>query len=451
MRPGWRSRSGAAQRRRSKASTDRRILRLAFPAFLALVAEPLYVLADTAVVGHLGTPQLAGLGVASSILLTGYSLFVFLAYGTTGTVARLLGSGDRAEAARQAVQGLWLALALAVAVAILLFASAPGLVGALGAEGAVRTNALVYLRISVLGLPALFVTMAGTGYLRGQQDTRTPVVVAVATAVFNLVVQLVLIEGFDQGIGASALATVLAQTGGAAVYLWRVVSSARALAVPLRPDLARVRRLAVVGRDLLVRTAALRVSLLAATAVATRIGTTDLAAHQIAFELWSFLALALDAVAIAGQSLTGYALGAGDAEGARAVGQRMLQWGLIAGVAFAAVVVALRPWLPGIFTDDPGVRALAGFLLWWVAVLQPVNGVAFVLDGILIGAGDLRYLAAAMVASMMAFLAAAGAVVLTGAGIGWLWAALAVLMGARVATLLARFRTGAWAVTGAAR
>ena len=230
------------------ADLDRRILRLAFPAFLALVAEPLYVLADTAVVGHLGTPQLAGLGVASSILLTGYALFVFLAYGTTGSVARLLGAGRPAEAAGQAVQGLWLALGLALVVGVALFAAAPALVAALGAEGAVRTNALVYLRISLFGLPALFLTMAGTGYLRGRQDTRTPLVVAVTTSVANLAIQLVLIEGFDQGIGASALATVLAQTGGAAVYLWRVGSSARRLEVSLRPHGPSIRRLAVVGR-----------------------------------------------------------------------------------------------------------------------------------------------------------------------------------------------------------
>ncbi len=435
----------------TKRQLDRQILRLAVPAFLALVAEPLYVLADTAVVGHLGTPQLAGLGVASSVLLTGYALFVFLAYGTTGTVARLLGAGRHAEAARQAVQGLWLALGLAVVVGGLLFVAAPAVVEVLGADGAVRTNALVYLRISLFGLPALFLTMAGTGYLRGLQDTRTPLVVAVATSVVNLALQLVLIEGFDHGIGASALSTVLAQTGGAAVYLWRVGSAARRLQVPVRPDGPAIRRLAVIGRDLLIRTAALRVSLLAGTAVATRIGTADLAAHQIAFELWSFLALALDAVAIAGQALTGHALGAGDPDAARAAGRRMVEWGMAAGFFFAVLVGALRPWLPGIFSGDREVTALAAFLLWWVAALQPVNGVVFVLDGILIGAGDTRYLAGAMVTSMATFLVAAGAVAVTGVGLGWLWASLGILMIARLATLLARFSTGAWAVPGASR
>jgi len=428
---------------------DREILRLALPAFGALVAEPLYVLADTAVVGHLGTTQLAGLGVASSILLTGYALFIFLAYGTTGAVARLRGAGDDHEAARQAIQGMWLALGLAGVVAVAVYALAPAMVGALGAEGGVRTNALVYLRISLFGLPALFLTMAGTGYLRGLQDTRTPLAVAVVTSIANLVIQLVLIYRFDQGIGASALATVLAQTGGATVYLVRVRSSARALGVSMRPDRVAIGRLAVVGRDLMIRTAALRASLLASTAVATRIGTADLAAHQVAFELWSFLALALDAVAIAGQAITGRLLGAGDADGAAASARRMLGWGASAGIGFAVLTVATRPWLPGWFSNDPEVVALAGFLLWWVAILQPINGVVFVLDGVLIGAGDLRYLARAMVISMLAFLAAAGAVVVTGAGIGWLWGAVAVLMGTRLLTLLPRLLGREWARTGA--
>ena len=437
--------------RRWRSAHDREILRLAIPAFGALVAEPLYVLADTAVVGHLGTPQLGGLGVASGILLTAYGVFVFLAYGTTGAVARLLGAGDRSEAARQGIQGLWLAAGLSVAVGLALFAAAPALVSLLGATGALRTNALVYLRISVLGLPALFVTMAGTGYLRGLQDTRTPLAVAVATSVVNIVLQLVLIHGFHQGIGASAASTVVAQTLGAAVYLRRIVASAHGLGVGLRPDAASIRRLAVVGRDLFVRTAALRASLIVTTAVATRIGTLAVAAHQVAFELWNFLALALDAVAIAGQAITGRLLGAGDADGARSAGRRMIGWGAGAGCGFALLLVAARPWLPHLFSDDAHVVALASFLLWWVAAFQPVNGVAFVLDGILIGAGDLHFLALAMVGAMAVFLVAAALVAGLGLGIGWLWAALGLLMLVRATTLLLRFRDGRWAVTGAAR
>jgi putative MATE family efflux protein len=428
---------------------DREILRLAVPAFGALVAEPLYVLADTAVVGHLGTDQLAGLAVASAILLSGYSVFIFLAYGTTAAVSRLIGAGDEREAAHQAIQSVWLAAAIGVVVAVAGAAFAEPLVRAFGATGAVATNALVYLRISLIGVPAMLVTLAGTGYLRGRQDTRTPLLVAVGSATFNLVLEVVLIYGFGLGIGASAASTVIAQTGAALVYAAGVVAAVRALAVELRPHLASIRRLAAVGRDLLVRTIALRVTIAVATAVATRIGTDDVAAHEVAFAVWIALALGLDAIAIAGQAMTGHRLGADRPDEARAAGRRMIELGIVLGVGFGLLVVVLRPVLPELFTDDPAVIALAGYLLWWVAALQPVNGVVFVLDGVLIGAGDMRFLARAMILATAVFTAGAVAVLALDLGIGWLWAAVAVWMLVRLATLTGRFVAGRWVVTGA--
>ena len=430
---------------------DREIARLAVPAFGALIAEPAYILTDTAIVGHLGTPQLGGLAVASGILLTLYAVFIFLAYGTTAAVSRLVGAGRDVDAAHQAVQSLWLAGIIGVAVALLGLAASGWLVDLMGADGAVRRNALVYLRISLVGVPAMMVVLAGTGYLRGVKDTRTPLLVAVGTATANLVIEVVLVYGFDRGIGASALGTVLAQTAGAAVYLWRLLGAARERGASLAPDPAALRALAAVGRDLLVRTAALRAALIVATAAATRIGTTDVAAHQIAFEIWAFLALGLDAIAIAGQAIVGHALGAGDAEGARAAGRRMIEWGVAAGMAFALVVLAVRPVVPGVFTDDPDVSSLAGFLLVWVAVLQPVNAVAYVLDGLLIGAGDLRFRAWALVGAAAVFVPAALAVLALGLGIGWLWAAIGLLMATRAGSLLARFAGGRWVVLGAVR
>lgn len=436
---------------RLRSPYDREITRLAVPALGALVAEPLYVLTDTAIVGHLGTPQLGGLAVASTVLLTLYAAFIFLAYGTTAAVSRLLGAGDEREAAHQAVQSLWLAALIGLAVLAVGIAGSGLLVDAIGAEGAVRANALVYLRISLVGVPAMLLVLAGTGYLRGLQDTRTPLVVAVGTAALNLVVEVVLVHGFDQGIGASALATVVAQAVAATVYLRKVRQATSALAVGLRPHLASLRRLGAVGRDLLVRTIALRAALLVATAVATRLGTVDVAAHQIAFEVWSLLALALDAIAIAGQAMVGRALGAHDAAGARGAGRRMIEWGVAFGLAAGVVVLAARSALPHLFSDDPAVVGLAGFLLVWVAALQPVNAVAFVLDGVLIGAGDMRFLARAMVGAAVTFVPAAVAVAVTGAGIGWLWATLGLLMVVRSATLLARFSGDRWVVLGAVR
>jgi putative MATE family efflux protein len=438
-------------RARLRSRYDREIARLALPAFGALIAEPLYVLTDTAIVGHLGTPQLGGLAVASTILLTLYAVFIFLAYGTTAAVSRLLGAGDEREAAHQAVQSLWLAALIGLGVVATGLAAAEPLVGLMGAEGAVRENALVYLRISLLGVPAMLVVLAGTGYLRGLQDTRTPLVVAVTTAGVNLVVEVVLIYGLDQGIGASALATVVAQTLAAAVYLSRIGRAVAALGVGLRPHAPSLRRLGAVGRDLLVRTAALRAALVVATAVATRLGTVEVAAHQVAFEIWSFLALGLDAIAIAGQAMVGRALGAGDGGAARAAGRRMIEWGVALGATAAGAVLALRTVLPHLFSGDAAVVGLAAFLLVWVAVLQPVNAVAFVLDGILIGAGDMRFLAWAMAGAAAVFVPAAVTVAALGAGIGWLWAAIALLMAVRAGTLLARFAGDRWIVLGAAR
>jgi len=330
-------------------------------------------------------------------------------------------------------------------------ATASLMVDALGATGAVRVYALVYLRISLLGVPAMLVVLAGTGYLRGLQDTTTPLVVAVVSATGNLVLELVLIFGLGFGIGASALSTVIAQWGAALVYVLWVHRAVRRHTVRLAPHGPTLRRLAVVGRDLFVRTAALRGSLLVATAVAARIGTVALAAHQIAFEIWSFLALALDAVAIAGQAIVGRYLGADDVDSARRSGRRMIEWGVGAGVAFGGVTIAIRGLVPHLFSNDAAVVGVAGFLLIFVAVMQPINGVVFVLDGLLIGAGDLRYLAGAMVVSFVAFLPCALGVWWFGLGIGWLWGALVVFMAARAVTLGWRWHDGRWAVTGAER
>jgi putative MATE family efflux protein len=430
---------------------DREILRLALPALGALVAEPLYILSDTAVVGHLGTDQLAGVAIAGSVLLVGYSLFIFLAYGTTSAVARLLGAGDHRRAAHQAVQGMWLACFVGVALVVLGLAAAAPMVDALGATGAVREFALLYLRISLFGVPATLIVLAGTGYLRGLQDTRTPLAIAVTSATANLVLELVLIFGFGFGVGASALSTVLAQWGSAAVYVIWVHRAVRQHAVRLAPHGATLQRLAIVGGALFVRTAALRGTLLVTTAVAARISTVALAAHQIAFEIWSFLALSLDAVAIAGQAIVGRYLGAEDVVSARRSGRRMVEWGVGAGLVLGAVTLALRTVLPHIFSGDAAVVETASVLLVFVGVMQPVNGLVFVLDGLLIGAGDLRYLAGAMVISFMAFLPCAIAVLWAGLGISWLWGALVVFMGARAVTLTLRWMGGRWAVTGAER
>lgn len=428
---------------------DREIARLALPALVTLLAEPTYLLVDTAVVGHLGADQLGGLAVASALLLTVASLCVFLAYGTTAAVARLLGAGDRRGAADDAVQGLWLAVGVGVLFAVLLGVASGPLVGLLGAHGATADAALVYLRISVVGFPFLLLTFAGSGYLRGVQRTTPPMVIALVGAGLNVVLDLVLIPGLGFGIGASALATVVAQvvTGGAFVVVVGRLASAEGAG--FRPNRSAQRRLIRVGVDLAVRTAALRLSLLLLTAVAARIGTDDLAAHQVAFEVWNFLALGLDSLAIAGQAMVGLRLGRGDANEARAVGDRLLVLGLWASLGLGVVVVALIPVLPHVFSPDADVRSLVAFLLVWVAVMQPLASVVWVLDGILIGAGDQRFLARAMVAAAAVFAACAVPVLPLGLGIGWLWAAYLMLLLSRATILGLRYRGDRWIRLGA--
>lgn len=430
---------------------DREIFRLAWPALGALVAEPLYVLTDTAIVGHLGTPQLGGLSLASGVLLTGFSVFIFLAYGTTAAVARLTGAGEHAAAARQAVQGIWLGALIGLALLGAGWPLAPALVRALGHDPVVEHHALVYLRISLFGTPAALVMFAGVGYLRGTQDTRRPLVIAMATAVLNAALEVVFVYGLDRGIGASAFATVLVQWLGAGAYVAWVRRAVRAHGVGLAPDARALARLAVVGRDLFVRTAALRGSFLLGTAVAARIGSPDLAAYEVVFSVWYLLALVLDAIAIAGQAIVGRHLGGGDGREARAAADRMVRWAVIAGLACAAFLVVSRWFLPHAFSDDPVVVDLAAFSLVAAAPMQPICGAVFALDGILIGAGDQRYLARAMAGAAAVFVAGAAAVLAAGAGLGWLWLALTAFMAARLAPLWRRYRSDAWVVVGAVR
>lgn len=429
---------------------DREILRLAAPAFAALVAEPVFLLADSAIVGHLGTPQLAGLGVAGALLATGVSLCLFLAYGTTAAVARRLGAGDQRAAMAQGVDGLWLAVLIGVSVAVLLASAASPLVAALGTSPAATPYALTYLRISAAGVPAMLVVLAATGVLRGLQDTRTPLVVATAGALANIALNLLLVYGVGLGIAGSALGTVLAQLAMALALALVVLRGARTYGVAGRPHLAGIRAAAIVGVPLLVRTLTLRIALLVTTFVAASAGTVAVAAHQVAFTVWTLLALALDAIAIAGQAIVGRYLGAGDVAGARAATRRMMEWGLASGVVLAVLLLVLRAAFVPLFSPDHDVQVLLSAVLVVTALSQPVCGVVFALDGVLIGAGDGRYLAVAGLVTLLAFLPLAGLVFATDGGLVALWWAFNGFMLARLVTLLWREHGDGWVVTGAA-
>ena len=450
-----RSTTRAETRAKTRATArrhDREIVALALPAFGALVAEPLFVMVDSAVVGHLGTPQLAGLGVAAALLQTGVNIFVFLAYATTAAVARRVGAGDLPSAIRQGMDGIWLALLLGAAVVLLVLPGAPALVDLFGTSDTAAPHAVTYLRISALGIPAMLVVLAATGVLRGLQDTKTPLYVAVGGFSANAVLNVLLVYGFGLGIAGSAWGTVLAQVAMAAVYLFVVVRGARRHGASLRPDVAGIRACAQAGAPLLIRTLSLRAVLMIATAVAARLGDADIAAHQIALTLWSLLAFALDAIAIAGQAIIGRFLGAGDEEGARAACRRMVQWGVAAGVVLGVLVVAARPVFMPLFTSDGAVIEQLTPALLVVALTQPVAGVVFVLDGVLMGAGDGPYLAGAMLVTLAAFAPVALLVPELGGGLTELWWTIAgLMMSVRLVTLWLRARSGRWVVTGAAR
>ena len=418
---------------------DGEILRLALPALGALAAEPLYLLVDTAIVGHLGTPQLAALALAATVLSNLIALCIFLTYGTTARVTRLHGAGRDADAGALGPQALWLALAAGVVLAAVVSALAEPLVHALGGDGHVADMSARYLRIASLGVPMALIALAGQGWLRGMGDLRTPLVIVVVANIVNIVLEVLFVYGLHWGLDGSAWGTVLAQLGMGIAF------AAVLLRVFARPDLARIRSLVSIGAQLVVRTAALLGCFVLATAVCARIGAATVAAHQIAFQLFGFLALLLDAIAIAAQVIVGRALGAGDADEAFAVGRRMVELSLAAGLVIGGVFLALADVIPRAFTSDPDVIDQAQDLWPLFCVMWPVAAVVFALDGILIGAGDTRYLAAAMVVAFVAFLP----IVLSADSVAVVWLGIDVLMLVRLGTLGGRFMRRRWALVGA--
>lgn len=448
----------ARVRRRSvlrRHPADREILRLALPALGALIAEPLFLLADTAIIGHLGTPQLAGLGIAATILATLVNVSIFLAYGTTAAVARMLGAGDMRGALRQGIDGCWLAVLIGLITVAVGVPAVPWVVSLFGPAPEVAQHAETYLRISLFGIPAMLLVLAATGVLRGLQDTRTPLVVAASGAAGNVALNVLLVYGLGLGIAGSAIGTVIAQTAMAAVFIVIVGRGARTYGASLRPHWPGVRRSFGAGVPLVIRTVAMRVALIVTTVVATALGTTSLAAHQVVYNTWILLALVLDAVAIAAQALVGRALGAGDVVAARSVTRRMVQWGVLAGAALGILVLVAGSLYARLFTPDADVRSLIVAALVVAALLQPIAGWVFVLDGVLIGAGDGRFLAWASAVSVLVFLPAVWAVAALDlgprTGLVALWLAVGVWTTARLVTLVLRERGTAWLVTGATR
>ena len=496
--PAGRTTSSTLDRR----SLDRRILSLAVPALGALVAEPLFVLVDSAMVGHLGATSLAGLSLASTVLTTVVGLFVFLAYATTATTARLFGAGDQHGGLRAGIDGCWLAALLGLGAAVVLAAGAPWVATAMGAGGDVAEAACDYLRASAPGIPGMLVVYAATGTLRGLLDTRTPFIVASAGAILNAGLNAVLLYGVGMGIAGSGLGTAISQSVMAAALMAPVIRAARRAGAGLLPGRRGLRASLGAGTPLLVRTLSLRVAILATVWSATALGEVPLAAHQVVSSVWNFAAFALDALAIAAQALVGTALGQEDAKRAESRGdgeaeqsdatsgtntgsdsdhrgtrrihrihgstsrgaldavlRRCLVWGIVVGAVIGVGLAAASPWLPRAFTSESAVGAAATPALIVAASAMPLAGAVYLFDGVLMGAGDGRYLARAGILTLvpylpLAIIVAKGAPALTAsttpaiAGTGrlvWLWAAFAwVFMGMRALTTGLRARSSAW-------
>ena len=420
----------------------RSVLSLAIPALVVLAAEPLYLLVDTAVVGHLGAVALGGLAVGGGLLAWAAALLNFLAYGTTARAARRAGAGDRAGAVDEGVQATWLALGLGLLVLVLFQVLAGPLTRLLaGGAGPVAAAGEQWLRIAGLGAPLLLVSLAGNGWLRGVQDLRRPVRYVLAGSLLSLVLCPLLVHAAGLGLAGSAIANVAGQAVTAALFVRALIREG----APWRPRPPAITAQVVIGRDLLLRAAVLQLSFLVAAGVAARAGTAALGAHQIALQLFFFLALVLDAYAIAAQTLVGHALGGGRPDDARATARRVALWGLGTGLLIAGTLLALRGVLLPLFTEDPAVLHQAEVVWWFLAALQPLAGVVFALDGVLMGAGDVAYLRTVTIGSAaVGFLPLS---LLAGPldwGLAGVWTGLCLFIALRLIGVLARMVGNSW-------
>jgi putative MATE family efflux protein len=427
-------------------ATTRRLLSLAVSAFVVLAAEPLYLLVDTAVVGHLGATPLAGLGVAGAVMAVLTIIGTFVEYGTTGRAARWFGAGRVQAAVNEGVQASWLAVGIGIAIVALGEAFAGPMTALLaGGTGATQHAAESWFRIAVIGMPGVLLVLAGNGWMRGVQRTREPVQIVLIANALSAIASPLLVYPAGLGLTGSAVANVAAQAVGGALFLRALHRAAGSL----KPDRSIMRAQAVVGRDLIVRSAAFQVAFLSAAGVASRMGTAQIAAHQIGLQLWEFTALLLDSFAIAAQSLVGAALGGEDAAVARRLAWQVARWGLYAGVAFAAFYAAGWALIPRAFSSSDAVIAQAHILWPWFVVMLPAAGIVFALDGVLIGAGDVAFLRTiTVVAAVGAFAPLNLAALHWHWGIGGVWAGLTAFIAVRLVGMLARTRRDKWIVLG---
>jgi putative MATE family efflux protein len=418
---------------RGSTELDRRIAALAIPALGAIAAEPAYNLADTAIVGHLGRIPLGALAIATTALMLTAWVAIFLSTATTSAVAGLAAARDHDKAGRAVGAAYLVAAAGGAAVAVAIVVVAPWIAELLGAQHAVLTGAIQYLRVSAIGVPFLYLSYAGNGHLIGLADTRTPLRIAVSANLLNVVLEVALVYGAHWGLNGSAWGTVIAQIAAAA---WYFASSRRASVRPCLPEHGQLATLLRAGHQLSVRTIALGIVPLTTTAIAARLGPVALGGQQIAMRVWYLLSILLDALAVPAQVYVSSALGAGDPDRARLVGRRSLRFGLIAGTVLAVVTAAMAPFGPAAFTHDPAVQHAATIALLTAAATQPLAALAFVLDGLILGISDYAAMRRAMILAILGYAPMAALVLkFHGLGLPGIWVALGLWLAARSALL----------------
>ncbi|MCZ0726771.1 MATE family efflux transporter [Mycolicibacterium iranicum] len=430
-------------------ASSRRIAALAFPALGVLAAEPVYLLFDLAVIGRLGALSLAGLAIGALVMGVLSSQLTFLSYGTTARAARFFGAGDRRAAVEEGVQATWLALGIGAAIVAAVQVTAVPLVSALAAGGDIADAALPWVRIASLAVPAILIAAAGNGWMRGVQDTVRPLRYVVVGFGLSALLCPVLVFGWfgapELGLSGSAVANVVGQWLAALLFC-------RALfveKVPLGVRPAVLRAQVVMGRDLILRTMAFQACFISAGAVAARFGAASVAAHQVVLQLWSFLALVLDSLAIAAQSLVGAALGAGQLTHAKSVAWRVTIFSTVAGLVLAAVFALGSSVIPSVFTTDRSVLDAIGVPWWFLVGILPIAGIVFAVDGVLLGAGDATFMRNATVASaLIGFLPLIWLSLAYGWGLLGIWAGLATFMVLRLIFVGWRALSGRWLIPG---
>ena len=431
------------------AASGRRIAGLALPALGVLAAEPIYLLFDLAVVGRLGAVSLAGLAIGGLILSTLSSQMTFLSYGTTARSARFFGAGDRASAVGEGVQATWLAIGLGTLIVVAVQVAAVPLVSVLAAGGDIAAASLPWVRIAIAGVPAILISAAGNGWMRGVQDTARPLRYVVTGFAVSAVLCPLLVYGWlgmpRLELAGSAVANLVGQWLAALLFC-RALLVER---VPLRIQPTVLRAQVVMGRDLLLRTMAFQACFVSAGAVAARFGAAAVAAHQVVLQLWNFLALVLDSFAIAAQSLVGAALGAGELAHAKSVAWRVTIFSTVASAVLAGIFAVGASVFPSVFTDDSSVKDAIGVPWWFMVAQLPIAGIVFALDGVLLGAGDAKFMRnATLISAFVGFLPLIWLSLVFGWGLLGIWSGLSTFMVLRLVFVGWRALSGHWLVPG---